>query len=103
MMFRTIVVLQYCRVMVNFLNYWFTRYMYEDLKGPLADCQHGFVKGRSTVSNLIEYSTFVLKSIEDGCQVDSIYTDFSKAFDKVRHRLLLDKMSTDVEHPVVSG
>jgi hypothetical protein len=23
--------------------------------------------------------------------------DFSKAFDKVRHRLLLDKMSTDVE------
>jgi retron-type reverse transcriptase len=29
--------------------------------------------------------------------VDSIYTDFSKAFDKVRHRLLLDKMPTDVE------
>jgi hypothetical protein len=38
-----------------------------------------------------------LKSIEDGCQLDSIYTDFSNAFDKVRHRLLLDKMSTDVE------
>jgi hypothetical protein len=29
--------------------------------------------------------------------VDSIYTDFSNAFDKVRHRLLLDKLSTDVE------
>jgi hypothetical protein len=28
--------------------------------------------------------------------LDSIYTDFSKAFDKVRHRLLLNKMS-DVE------
>jgi hypothetical protein len=26
---------------------------------------------------------FVLKSIEDGCQVDSIYTDFSNAFDRV--------------------
>jgi hypothetical protein len=63
----------------------------------LADCQHGFGKGRSTVSNLVEYSPFVLKSIEDGCQVDSIYTDFSNTFDKVRHRLLLDKMSTDVE------
>jgi hypothetical protein len=70
--------------------------MYEDLKGQLADCQHGFVKGRSTVSNLLEYSSFVLKSIEDGCQVDSIYTDFSMAFYKVRHRLLLDKMSTVV-------
>jgi hypothetical protein len=29
--------------------------------------------------------------------VDSIYTDFSKAFHKVRSRLLLDKMLTDVE------
>jgi hypothetical protein len=41
--------------------------------------------------------SFVLKSIEDGCQVDLIYTDFSKGFEKMRHRLLLDKMSTDVE------
>jgi hypothetical protein len=30
-------------------------HMYEDLKGQLAVCQHGFVKGRSTVSNLLEY------------------------------------------------
>jgi hypothetical protein len=42
--------------------------MHEDLKG-----QHGFVKGRLIVSNLLESSSFVLKSIEDGCQVDSIY------------------------------
>jgi hypothetical protein len=59
------------------------------------DCQHGFGKDRSTVLNLLEYSSFVLKSIDDGCQVDSIYMDFFKAFDKVRNRL--DKMSTDVE------
>jgi hypothetical protein len=58
------------------------RYMYKDLEGQLADCQHGFFKGRSTVSNLLEYSSLVLKSIEDGCQVDSIYTDFFKAFNK---------------------
>jgi hypothetical protein len=69
------------------------KYMYEDLKSQLADCQHGFVKGRSTVSNLLEYSSFVMNFGE----VDSIYMDFSKAFDKMRHRLLLDKMSTDVE------
>jgi hypothetical protein len=73
------------------------RYMYEDLKVQLANCQDSFVKGRSTTSNLLEYSSFVLKSIEDGFQVDSIYKGFSKAFDKVHHRLLLDKMSTDVE------
>jgi hypothetical protein len=51
-----------------------------------------FVKNRSTVSNLHEYSSFVLKSNEDGGQMDSIYTDFSKEFDKVHH-----KMSSDIE------
>jgi hypothetical protein len=29
--------------------------------------------------------------------VDSIYTDFSKAIDRVRHCLHFDKMSSDVE------
>jgi hypothetical protein len=36
--------------------------MYENLKGKLAVCQHGNVKGRSTASDLLEYSSFVLKS-----------------------------------------
>jgi hypothetical protein len=93
-----LVVLQYCRPTVGKLfELLVYRHTYEELKGHLADCQQCFIKGRSTVSNLLEYSSFVLKSIEDGCHVDSIYTDFSKAFDKVRHRLLLDKMSTDIE------
>jgi hypothetical protein len=30
-------------------------------------------------------------------QVDSVYTDFSKAFDRVRHQLLLDDMSVGIE------
>jgi hypothetical protein len=77
--------------------------MYEDLKGQLADYQHGFVKGRSTVSNLLEYSSFVLKSIKDGCRVDSIYMDYSEAFNKVRHRLLLKEIRLMLSHPVVSG
>jgi hypothetical protein len=75
MMCRTIVVLQYCRRSVSFLNYWFSGHMYEDLKGQLEDCQHGYVKGRSTVSDLLEYFSFVLKSIENGCQVDLIYLE----------------------------
>jgi hypothetical protein len=43
------------------------------------------------------YCSFVLKFVEIGCQVNSIYTDFSEAFDKVHQPMLLYKMSSDVE------
>jgi hypothetical protein len=46
--------------------------------------EHGFMKNRSTVTNLLEYASFVLNSIEEGWQVDFVYTDYSKAFDEVR-------------------
>jgi Reverse transcriptase (RNA-dependent DNA polymerase) len=73
------------------------RSMYDDLRQLISVNQHGFVKNRSTVSNLLEYSSFILNAMESGCQVDSVYTDFSKAFDKVRHCLLLEKMSIGLE------
>jgi hypothetical protein len=55
------------------------------------------MKNRSTVTNLLEYSSFVLNSIEEGWQVDSVYTDFPKAFDRVLHQLLLEEMSMVIE------
>jgi hypothetical protein len=44
--------------------------------------------GRSTVTSLVEFSNFVLSKMEDGLQVDAVYTDFSKVFDRVNHGLL---------------
>jgi hypothetical protein len=55
--------------------------------------QHGFFKGRSTVTNSIEFTSYVLNCMENSVQVDAIYTDFFKAFDKVSHRLLLRKLA----------
>jgi hypothetical protein len=71
--------------------------MYDDLKNLMSVDQHGFMKNRSTVTNLLEYASFVLNSIEEGLQVDFVYTDFSKAFDRVRHQLLLEEMSVGIE------
>ena len=54
--------------------------------------QHGFVKGRSCVTNLLEFLEFVCGCVDSGQPVDVIYLDFQKAFDKVPHRRLLAKV-----------
>jgi hypothetical protein len=54
--------------------------------------QHGFRDGRSCLSQLIQHHQKVLDALEDGKQVDVVYLDFSKAFDKVDHGLLLEKL-----------
>ena len=56
--------------------------------------QHGFVPKRSTSTNLAVYHTFVSAALDDGLQVDTVYTDFQKAFDTVDHPLLLHKLAS---------
>jgi hypothetical protein len=73
------------------------RTLYEDLKNLISVNQHGFMKNRSTATNLLEYASFVLNSIEEGWKVDSTYTEFLKAFDRVRHQLLLEEIPVGIE------
>lgn len=54
--------------------------------------QHGFFRGRSVDSNLISYTEVILDALDNNCQVDAVYTDFAKAFDKVSHERLLLKL-----------
>lgn len=45
----------------------------------MSSSQHGFVKGRSTSTNLLEFTNFAIKVIGSGAQLDVIYADFQKA------------------------
>jgi hypothetical protein len=54
--------------------------------------QHGFYKGRSVDTNLLTFTSVILKALDDGFSVDAVYTDFSKAFDKICHYTLLCKL-----------
>ncbi|XP_017466462.1 PREDICTED: RNA-directed DNA polymerase from mobile element jockey-like isoform X1 [Rhagoletis zephyria] len=63
------------------------------VKSIISPYQHGFVAGRSTVSNLAVFSEYCFESFSLGFQVDCIYTDFSKAFDRVSHSILIQKLA----------
>ena len=54
--------------------------------------QHGFREGRSCLSQLLTHFDSVLTELEEGKDVDVIYIDFSKAFDKVDHTILMNKL-----------
>jgi hypothetical protein len=58
----------------------------------MSDAQHGFLRGRSTVTNLLEFTDRVINVLDSGGRVDAVYTDFSKAFDTVSHTVLLEKL-----------
>lgn len=58
-------------------------YLYEAVQTNFSASQHGFIKGKSVVTNLCDFCSIVTDYISQGFQVDCIYTDMSKAFDVV--------------------
>ena len=54
--------------------------------------QHGFRAGRSCLSQLLSHMETITQILEDGDNVDVIYLDFSKAFDKVDFLVTLRKL-----------
>ena len=48
--------------------------------------QHGFVKGRSCLTNLLEVFEHWTSCFDDGYRVDVVYLDYRKAFDTVPHQ-----------------
>ena len=58
----------------------------------LNSSQHGFLKARSCLTNMLCFLEEITKWIDVGSPVDIIYVDFQKAFDKVPHQRLLPKL-----------
>ena len=68
--------------LVNFLDFF----------NKLDPRQHGSGARRSTLSQLLQYQDDILKALENNENIDSVYLDFAKAYDKVDHGILLHKL-----------
>ena len=56
--------------------------------------QHGFLKARSCLANVLCFFDEITKWVDDGSQADDIYLDFQKAFDKCPHQRLILKLKS---------
>lgn len=69
------------------MDKFITKLLYEFLGDTISGNQHGFRKGKSTTTNLIEITQLIHNNSKQS-QIDVIYFDYSKAFDHIRHDLL---------------
>ena len=65
---------------------------YLELNKLISEKQHGFRAGRSTLTQLLSHFDDILSGMLQGDTTDAIFLDYSKAFDKVDHQLLIKKL-----------
>ena len=81
-----------CKLMETLVKQEIVKHMEEN--DLLSKKQHGFVKGRTTTTQLLSYLTECAEIVASGKVVDAIYFDFAKAFDTVPHQRLLSKLTS---------
>ena len=77
-----------CKVYEKFIR----SHILNFLEARICKDQHGFMEGKSCLSNLLETFDSIFELISEGAPVDLFYFDFSKAFDTVPHYRLLSKL-----------
>ena len=80
-----------CRVMEAYIKDEIVRHLKQNKL--INESQHGFMSNKSCTTNLLEFFEKVTAEVDSGNVMDIVYLDFSKAFDKVPHRRLIEKIS----------
>ena len=81
-----------CKIFESFIRDDVMNYLLEN--NLLSAKQYGFIKGRSTMLQLLQMMDKWTECLEYGGQVDTFYSDFEKAFDKVPHKRLISKLQS---------
>jgi hypothetical protein len=88
--YRPITILNNFSKVFEFIKHDHVSYFF---KSKLSSSQHGFIKSKSTFTNLVTFLDFVTPLVCSQGQTDTIYFGFSNAFDILPHSLLLHKLS----------
>jgi hypothetical protein len=72
-----------CKLTEGVIRDHIMNHLYEN--SLLNPCQHGFVRGRSCITQLLECLDDWTEMLDSGGSIDVIYMDYAKAFDKVAH------------------
>lgn len=67
-------------------------YSFYDLHGLINHTQYGFQPQKSTTELLSAFSDYILSNLNDKKNVLVVFIDYSKAFDTLRHDVLLDRL-----------
>ena len=73
-----------CKLMETIIRSKMENYLYGN--NILGDSQHGFRKGRSCLTNLLDFFEDATLKMDNCKAYDMVYLDFQKAFDKVPHK-----------------
>lgn len=88
-----------CKIIEHIIHSQVIKYLEEH--NTIFKFQHGFRKGYSCETQLAGFTNDLYTSVDSGFQVDAVFLDFSKAFDRVPHHRLLLKLSKCNLHPDV--
>ena len=77
----------FCKVMEGLVREVMIQYLLSN--SLLAPQQHGFMRKKACVTNLLETMDSITTELANRRPVDLLYLDFSKVFDTVPHKRLL--------------
>nr|VZI48449.1 unnamed protein product [Spirometra erinaceieuropaei] len=80
-----------CKVMERIIKNELMQFL--EVNGLLSNCHHGFRKGRSCTTNLLQSLQSWTRAIDDRHAVYIAFIDLQKAFDTVPHQRLLHKLN----------
>ena len=69
--------------------------LYSKCQTLIHECQHGFLPGKSCLTQMTNVIDNISSSLNMRHDVDMVYFDFAKAFDSVNHDIILQKLKSE--------